>query len=170
MNKKINWNEIFKYEDGNLYWKRGGHGRQIFKPAGNKMINGYMKVKYMGKNHLQHRIIYEMHNGPIPKGYTVDHVDNDPANNMLENLRLATYSQNQMNQKSAMKNNKSTGFKNISIIRGKYFYVRIGYDRGKIYCKLFRTLEAAIEHRNLMLPKFHGDFANTGDCGASATL
>lgn len=37
-----------------------------------------------------HNVIWEMLNGPIPDGYTVDHRDRDGLNNMPDNFRLAT--------------------------------------------------------------------------------
>jgi hypothetical protein len=35
-----------------------------------------------------HRIVWAHHNGPIPRGWQVHHVDHDPANNAIENLAL----------------------------------------------------------------------------------
>ena len=45
-----------------------------------------------------HRFIWELHNGPIPDGMTIDHVNNDKLDNQLKNLRLATSSQNNINK------------------------------------------------------------------------
>lgn len=44
-----------------------------------------------------HRAVWEYHNGKIPKGCVIDHIDRDVSNNQIENLRLATYSMNNKN-------------------------------------------------------------------------
>ena len=44
-----------------------------------------------------HREVWKYHNGLIPKGCVIDHIDRDVSNNQIENLRLATYSMNNKN-------------------------------------------------------------------------
>lgn len=39
-----------------------------------------------------HRYTWEKHNGPIPDGYHVHHLDHDSANNAIENLELISVS------------------------------------------------------------------------------
>jgi len=46
---------------------------------------------------LYHRLIWEMIKGPIPPGYQIDHIDTDPSNNKLENLRLCSQTENMNN-------------------------------------------------------------------------
>jgi hypothetical protein len=60
---------------------------------------------------MEHRVIWEMHYGPIPDGMHVDHENGDKADNRIGNLRLATRSQNKANEK-LRKDNKS-GFKGV---------------------------------------------------------
>lgn len=47
-----------------------------------------------GKHFLVHRLIWESFNGPIPKGYDIDHLDGNPANNCLDNLEMVTHQEN----------------------------------------------------------------------------
>ena len=51
-------------------------------------------------------VVWERANGPIPDGMWIDHINGDPTDNRLENLRLATASQNNMNMRRR-KDNKS---------------------------------------------------------------
>ena len=50
--------------------------------------NGKHKSEYI------HRFIWQAFNGPIPNGFEIDHIDNNPANNRLYNLRLLTNVEN----------------------------------------------------------------------------
>lgn len=43
---------------------------------------------YQRKGKRLHRAVWEHHNGPIPKGYHVHHMDGDRSNNSIENLTL----------------------------------------------------------------------------------
>lgn len=60
--------------------------------------HGYVRV-HLSKNgaikiHQVHRLVWEAFNGPIPEGMQVNHIDENPSNNRLENLNLMTPSQN----------------------------------------------------------------------------
>ena len=41
-----------------------------------------------------HRLVMTVFVGPCPEGYEIDHIDGDPANNALTNLRYVTHSEN----------------------------------------------------------------------------
>ena len=59
----------FFYFKGNLYRRREG---QI---ASRLDINtGYRRVRFEGKVWSEHRLIYIMMKGPIPKGLVIDHI------------------------------------------------------------------------------------------------
>ncbi len=60
---------------------------------------GYMRAdmwndKREHKHALVHRLVYLAHVGKIPKGLTVNHKDENKANNCVENLELLTQSEN----------------------------------------------------------------------------
>ena len=131
----------------------------------NLKINRYYRVTLSKnsklKEFLLHRLVYEAHFGTIPEKMCIDHIDNDRQNNNIENLRLATYSENNMNSKT-YKNNLSTGYKNIRKTKSNTFQVRIKKNYKIVYCKNFKTLEEAILNRNIQLKLIHGEFCNLG--------
>ena len=43
------------------------------------------------------RVIYEAFRGKIPAGFEVDHIDGNPMNNALYNLRIVTHRENMNN-------------------------------------------------------------------------
>lgn len=116
---------------------------------------------YQGKplKILMHRFIWELKYGKIPKGYVIDHIDRNPINNQINNLRLATVQQNSCNigipkhntsnflgiSKETQKNECQDG---IHII--EHWRTRIMY-KGKEYVKRFpftkEGLQQAIQWR-----------------------
>jgi len=65
-----------------------------------------------GKSYACSRIVYYLATSIDPGIYEVDHIDQDSSNNSIQNLRLATRSQNAANVK--LKSNNTTGFKGVS--------------------------------------------------------
>lgn len=96
----IDYHKLFFYTNGHLIWKelntrgfnKGGH-------LAGALNKGYLWVrsKHLPKSTPVHHIVWLMHNPAIPEGYVIDHINRDPLDNRLENLRLATRSQNAMN-------------------------------------------------------------------------
>lgn len=67
--------------------------------VGAKNRNGYWQVNLMDDNknvwHTYiHRVIWTAVNGEIPEGYQVNHIDEDPSNNAINNLNLMTCKEN----------------------------------------------------------------------------
>lgn len=96
----MNWNEIFEYRDGSLYWKehRGSKAQKGHK-AGCLISSGYIRMDVCGRMVYVHRIIWEIHNGPIPDGLQIDHINGIRSDNRIENLRVATGRENSQNRK-----------------------------------------------------------------------
>jgi hypothetical protein len=102
--------EIFEYRDGELYWKiNKSQKSKIGNIAGCSDGLGYFHTMIDGKNYKNHRIIFLMFHGYLPK--CIDHIDNNRSNNCIENLREATKSQNCQNSKKSIRN--KSGVKNV---------------------------------------------------------
>lgn len=54
----------------------------------------YKKEKHIMQPIALHRLIYVWYKGDIPKGYVVDHIDNNQLNNDPDNLQLLTRGEN----------------------------------------------------------------------------
>jgi len=94
------------YQNGYLFWKETIHNKcQKDCPIGSKNNLGYLRVQFKKKRYYVHRVIWEYFNGPIPTGYEIDHIDGNPCNNKIENLRLLTHIQNLHSARRLTRNN-----------------------------------------------------------------
>lgn len=81
--------------------------------AGHARKDGYVNLFMGGKSIKAHRLAWLLTYGEWPPG-DLDHIDGDPGNNKLANLRSATLSQNACNR-SRYRNNTS-GYKGVSFV------------------------------------------------------
>ena len=78
---------LFEYRDGMLFWRTArGSRAKVGERAGNLNPNGYRRVKLDGRLYREHRVIWLLVHGEEPPQY-LDHIDEDKANNRIENLR-----------------------------------------------------------------------------------
>ena len=89
------------------------NGLKVGDRAGYIGSHGYQEVGVDGKKYLVHRIIFLYHHGYLPK--YLDHIDRNPSNNNISNLREAT---NQENHRNTEKNKSHNGKPTSSIYKG----------------------------------------------------
>lgn len=119
----MNWNDVFYYKKNGTIWFKprdistftslrifnSWRTRVSRKPAGYIETSGYIVTTCgdgSAKLYRVHRIIWEMHNGPIPKGMQIDHINHNRGDNRIENLRCVSVLEN-MSNKTTYKNNTS---------------------------------------------------------------
>lgn len=145
----------FEYRDGKLFYKNSEGCMKKGTEVGTIGKGGYLKTLIKRKPYRLHRIIFMMHHGYLPK--YLDHIDGDPANNRIENLRPATSSQNNLNRGKHKRN--TSGFKGVTWVatQGRYS-ARIAVGNKRLFLGYFddpkeahdEYCRAAIEHE----PKF----------------
>jgi hypothetical protein len=108
--------ELFYYKDGVLFRKKSLSKGKADKPIGWKENNGYWATNVYGVRYRVHRLVWQFHYGDCPA--ILDHIDGNKDNNAIENLRLATKSQNNANR-GAVRTNK-LGLKGVCLDGKKY--------------------------------------------------
>jgi len=110
--------------------------------AGWKRNGGYY-ISINKKSYAVHRIIYQIINNIelLPEDKVIDHIDGNPYNNNISNLRLITQSQNTKNTKGHK--DSSIGIKGVTYDKSRNKYMAQIMCDGKKYAKRFNTIEEA---------------------------
>jgi HNH endonuclease/AP2 domain len=144
-------NSILIYKGGLLFWKDTGF---FCEP---KLSNGYLSLIYKRRYYSFHRVIWTMHNGVIPDGMVVDHINNNRSDNRIENLRLATRTQNSQN---TLKTSSKTSSKYKGVYKkGDRWVAQITHEGKSFVIGTYRSEENAAEAYKEMAEALFGEFA-----------
>ncbi len=166
------WHDYFIYkpESGSLIWKprnpetcltsRGcsiWNSKYAGKEAGSvhkdPINRERIYVAINSKKYLAHRVCWEMVNGSIPPGLTIDHIDQNPLNNTLSNLRLATQTEQKRNR--PLQGNNTSGVNGVSWSkRYRKWRARICVNRKLIEIGLSEDKNIAIQMRKSAEERF----------------
>lgn len=145
----------YKVDNG----QEGKKKRVANDPAGCKHPRGHFTVHDAKRNVLVHRVVWLMCTGEDPgAGFCIDHIDGNPSNNALSNLRKVTVLEN--NRNVCLRKDNSSGYKGVNYSK-EGFFVASWYENMKDYQKAFSCLKhgsdvalaLAIEYRHLMVTK-----------------
>jgi hypothetical protein len=145
-------------DTGILTWIiKPSYNRNVGDQAGCKDRLGYITVGIKRKIYKAHRLAWLLQTGTWPDK-EIDHIDGNPSNNRWDNLRLATTSQNQANQRRHRDN--STGFKGVSknFHNGRYRARIIVNNKAILIGGKFDTLEEAHQAYVEAAKRLHGEF------------
>jgi hypothetical protein len=151
--------ELFEYRDGVLFNKvYRSSNAQVGMRSGKVRPDGYAVVSIKEKLFYIHRLIFLYHHGHMPE--CVDHIDNSPLNNRIENLREATRSQNSTNM--VMRKSNTSGFKNVYWDKKtKKWFVQIRVNKKSKSFGSYHDIEVANFIAETMRNKFHQQFARS---------
>lgn len=108
----------------------------------------------------EHRLIFLYHYGYLPK--LVDHINGDPFDNRIENLREATASENGGNRRK-INDSLTSKYKGVSLNKTGKWRAQIVLNYRKLYLGLFDTqIEAAKAYNKAALELF-GEFAKVNE-------
>jgi len=125
------FNEIFNYDPdtGSITYKvkLKHRSKGIGDDATTAASKGYRKIWIYGKHYPAHRMAWYLHYGKFPE-LDIDHIDRDPSNNRITNLRDVNRSVNSLNR--GVKSTNSTGITGVSIHKQHKLKYQINY-KGK---------------------------------------
>lgn len=156
-----------EYANGRLIWKPIKVTNQYHKTWNKKYpskfadkkqdIKGYRIVQMDGEQFKAHRLIWAIVKGEDPLFFDIDHDDCNTSNNLIENLRKSTYSQNKFNKKPGK--NNSSGYKGVSwFSREKKWVAQIWKNGNKHVLGYFDDPESAHLAYCIASKKLHGEF------------
>lgn len=151
----------FSYDPqtGIVSWKTPFRRREGFQ-AGSVSKKGYRRIFFKGRMYRNHRIAWLLTHGEWPQGQ-LDHVNGIKDDNRIDNLRIATDSQNQFNRKLSRRN--TSGFKGVHFCKSSGLWkaeVYVNYKKHSV--GRYRTRQAAAEAARLKREELHGEFACHG--------
>lgn len=152
-------------ETGEFRWKyRSDVGKAWnTRYSGNKTgyigSDGRLHVTINNKPYLIHRIAWIYVYGFWPK-YEIDHIDGNPINNVISNLRECSATEN-MRHRGRQSNNKC-GLKGVHWAKNvKKWRARIRVDCKDLHLGLFDTSEQAHKAYCDAAEKYFGEFSRT---------
>jgi len=149
---------LFDYHNGSLVWKVN-KGTAVEGGKAHSNGNGYLAIKLFGRPYLEHRLIWLWHGFDLTG--EIDHIDGNSLNNKIENLRLASHSENMRNAK--LRSDNKSGVKGISWCKSKRKWkAQLWFGDKQQYLGRYESLDAAKQIIEAARLKYHLNFANHG--------
>jgi len=161
MNNQEDVRYLFDYKEGKLFENvRRSNIIKIGNKVGSLHLEGYAVVRIFNKEYKVHRLIWVYHNGPIPKGKEIDHINHIRDDNRIENLRLVTQKDNARN--CSLSKNNTSGVQGVMWHKAtQKWLAQIRNNKKQIHLGVFENKEEAIKSRKDAEKKY-GYHPNSG--------
>jgi hypothetical protein len=159
---------LFRWREGINHWRAGLPAGTRYRQRKNgperiAIVIGTSSKKYYEmigiRKHVYkaHRLAWLYVYGEWPDK-EIDHINGDPTDNRIVNLRLATPSQNAANR--GLRANNTSGIKGVSWSkRSQRWLVHVTYEGAIYHLGLYDRIEDAKEAREKAADYLHGKFA-----------
>lgn len=115
--------------------------------VGSRKSDGRVIIQIDGVEYKAHRLAWLMYYGSEPEG-EIDHINRDPSDNRIENLRCVTHAENMYNR--GVHKNNTSGTPGVRWHKTtSRWKVEIGVDGRLLSVGYYKTKEEAIEKRLL---------------------
>ena len=145
--KLISWSELKNLLDydpstGVFVWRVYSNGRApVGSIAGTLQKDKYWQIGINKTLYKAHRLAWFYINGAWPDR-EIDHIDGNPSNNRISNLRCATRSENMQNQRNPMSTNGS-GYLGVYVDKKGGAIAKIHVNGKQVYLGRFKNTEEA---------------------------
>lgn len=149
----------YEPETGLFRWRTSAGGVVVGAVAGTPASDGYLQIKIDRRRYLVHRLAWLITHGEWPANM-LDHINGDPSDNRIANLRQANAFQNSHNM--AAHRDSASGHKGVSWSKkDKRWRAQIYVNRQYTWLGNHLTLEEAAKAYADAAEALQGEFAFT---------
>ena len=151
----------YDQKTGVFTWKisRGGMAK-CGSEAGATDSKGYRQIRINKRLYLAHRIAWLMVHGDLPLLH-LDHIDRNPSNNAIANLRLCTHAENHQNV--GLRVDSTSGVTGVSWLKTSNKWLAYIHANGKRHnLGRFLKFSDAVAARAAAKDKYHAFGAQHG--------
>jgi len=151
-----------EYREGKLFWKACRNSTLVGRECGHLASHGYRVLKIGSEIKLTHRVVWFLHHNEWPpEDKVMDHINGNRLDNRIENLRIATRSQNGANRK--YQTNNTSGYRGVHWVKAdKIWRASIKVNNKVKQLGRYKTAEEASEVYELAADLLFGEFKRGG--------
>ena len=138
------------------------HKNKLNKPIGSITSSGYITVRGITRTPIMaQRVAWVLYYNEQPPDY-IDHIDRNPSNNKISNLRATTNQLNMVNKE--LQCNNSSGFVGVSYCKERKLWESyIKFNGKKINLGRFQYIKDAANTYNKKAIELFGEFARLNE-------